>query len=164
MSTQRSELLLEPNQGRRIDAPHGLERNQLTALLIVGFVDHPHSAGTEPANERESHLVEHHSQRFGFRLQVMLVVERVRELLFGERHVRHLTGAPHPGDSQGGVPRHGVGRSRALAFNLSVVMWRFTLDGLSRRFRNDVERVRIGRRVRPSRILPSLKPLAIDER
>ena len=71
---QGAKFLLEPDQGGRVDAPHGLECDQLAALLVVRLVDDPHSTGPEASHERETHRVEHRPQAFGFRLKMMRLI------------------------------------------------------------------------------------------
>jgi hypothetical protein len=40
-------------RGLAAHGAHGLERDPLAALAIVGFVDHAHAAGAEPAPDLE---------------------------------------------------------------------------------------------------------------
>ena len=48
---QGAELLLEAIQCRRVEALHGLERDDLVAAAVAGAVDHPHAAATDLAQD-----------------------------------------------------------------------------------------------------------------
>ena len=44
---------------------HGLERDELTTLFVVGLEDHAHPTGPEPAQQGEPHVLKHRLQRLG---------------------------------------------------------------------------------------------------
>ncbi len=50
----RAELALEPQEAVPIDVAQGLERDQLTALAVVGLVDHAHRARAQRAPDLEA--------------------------------------------------------------------------------------------------------------
>ena len=164
---ERTELLLEPNQGHRLDASHRLEGDEFPALLVIRLVDDAHPARAHAADQGEPHGVQHRPEALGLGLKMMVLIQC-------EGQVLEVAGLAHAGRPAGDARVAGRDRWRSRGGNLSsqsdridlgLVPPRFERDGLGGRLREHQGRRETHNRfVQPADGPAPFLTLAVDQR